>query len=185
MMDEILLEAEEKMEAALSHLASELQSLRTGRANVHLLDHIKVIYYGTETPLNQLATIGAPEATLLTITPFDPNSLRDIEKAILASNLGLTPGNDGRIIRLPIPPLTQERRIEMAKQVSRMAEETKTAVRNVRRHANDRLKAIEKEHQITEDQLHDAIEDTQKLTDDYSKKIDTIADKKKSEIMNI
>jgi ribosome recycling factor len=184
-MDEVLLEAEEKMEGAVEHLVQELGSLRTGRANVHLLDNVKVNYYGTETPLNQLSTIGAPEPTLLTIVPFDPNVLGDIEKAIHRSGLGLNPNNDGKIIRLPIPPLTEERRAEMAKLVAKLGEDAKTSVRNVRRHANDRIKAAEKSKDLSEDLMHDALNDIQELTDNYIEKIDELIEKKKSEIMQV
>ena len=184
-LDEVMLETEEKMDAAIDHLMKEFSSMRTGRANVHLLDNVKVDYYGTETPLNQLATISAPEATLLTIAPFDPGSLGEIEKGIHRSGLGLNPANDGKIIRLPIPPLTEERRAEMAKLIGKMAEEAKTAVRNIRRNANESVKALEKDKELSEDQMHDAINDVQELTDNHIKKIDEVAENKKQEIMQV
>lgn len=185
MTEEILLEAEEKMESAIDHLTKELMSMRTGRANIHLLDNVKVNYYGTDTPLNQLATIGAPEPTLLVVAPFDPNSLSEIEKAIHRSGLGLNPANDGKLIRLPIPALTEERRNEMAKLVAKMGEETKTAIRNVRRHANDAIKAAEKNKELSEDLMHDALNDAQELTDTYVKKVDGLVENKQEEILQV
>ena len=184
-VEELLMDAEEKMEGAVTHLVQEFSGMRTGRANVHLLDSVKVDYYGTETPLNQLATIHAPEATLLTVAPFDPKVLGDVEKAIAKSNLGVNPMNDGKLIRLPIPPLTEERRLEMAKICSGMGEVAKTAIRNVRRHANDAAKALEKDKEVSEDIMHDTINDIQTLTDDYIKKVDDLIDHKKAEISQV
>ena len=184
-MDEILMEAEEKMEGAIEHLRKEFAGMRTGRANIHLLDGIKVDYYGAETPLNQLATIGAPDPTLLTIAPFDPGSITEIEKAIQKSNLGVNPANDGKIVRLPIPPLTEERRKEMAKMCAKMGEESKTVVRNVRRDANDNAKKLEKDKEVSEDQMHDGLAEIQTLTDKFIKVVDEVVKVKKEEIMQV
>lgn len=185
MSEEVLLEAEESMDKAIDHLSREYSTMRTGRASVHLLDNIKVCYYGADTPLNQLATVSAPEPSLITIAPFDPGVLGEIEKAIHKSGLGLNPGNDGRLIRLPIPPLTEERRREMAKTCSKMGEEAKTAIRNTRRDANDALKKAEKNKELSEDLMHDAIAEVQKLTDDYIKKVDGLVKKKQDEVMQV
>lgn len=184
-MDEVILEAEEKMQASVDHLIKEFAAMRTGRASVHLLDNVRVSYYGAETPLNQLATISTPDASLLMIAPFDPTSIAEIEKAIHKSGLGLNPTSDGRVVRLPIPPLTEERRTELAKLASSMAEETKTSIRNHRRDANDAIKGAEKNKEISEDDEHRYFEEVQKLTDDFIKKIDEIAEKKKKEVMQV
>lgn len=184
-MQKVMKEAENKMKKAVEHLIHEFSTVRTGRANVHLLDGIKVDYYGSATPLNQLATVSAPEASLLTISPFDPSSLGNIEKAIQASDLGLNPANDGKLIRLPIPPLTEERRMELTKLVAKMAEEAKTSVRNVRRTANDEIKDLEKDKELSEDQMHDALNEIQELTDKYIEKVDEITEAKKEEIMKV
>jgi ribosome recycling factor len=184
-VEELMMESEEKMEGALDHLVGEFSAMRTGRANIHVLDGVKVDYYGTETPLSQLATIHAPEATLITVSPFDRNVLGDVEKAIMASNLGINPMNDGKLIRLPIPPLTEERRVEMAKLCSKMGEVAKTAVRNVRRHSNETAKSLEKDKEVSEDIMHDTMNDVQTMTDDYIKKIDSLVDHKQAEIMQV
>jgi ribosome recycling factor len=182
---EVIEEAELEMESAVEHLTREYAGMRTGRASVHLLDHVKVNYYGTDTPLNQLATISAPEATLLVISPFDPSSMAEIEKAIHRSGLGLTPSNDGRVIRLPVPPLTEERRAELAKLAAKSAEDTKTSIRNHRREANDKIKAAQKNKVIGEDDEHRHYDRVQKLTDDYIKKVDEMAERKKKEIIQV
>lgn len=184
-MEEILKSAKERMDAAIAHLTMEFSSMRTGRASVHLLDNIKVNYYGTETPLNQLATIAAPEASLLTIAPFDPNSVGEIEKAIHRSGLGLTPSSDGKVVRLAIPPLTEERRAELAKLAAKLGEDAKTAVRNVRRDTNEHFKNAEKNHEISEDNYHDYLNEVQELTDEHIKKVDTLVENKKTEIMHV
>lgn len=184
-MDETIKSTRQENEEAIAHLIMEFSSMRTGRANVHVLDSIRVNYYGTETPLIQLATISAPDPTLLTIAPFDPNSMEEIEKAIHRSNLGLNPTNDGRLIRLPIPPLTEERRAEMAKIVAGHGEETKTSVRNHRRDANEALKKAEKNKEYSEDQFHDKLEEIQNVTDEFIAKIDTLVTNKKNEIMQV
>ena len=182
---EVMEEAELEMESAVDHLLKEFAGMRTGRASVHLLDNVRVSYYGTETPLNQLATISAPEPTLLVIAPYDPTSIAEIEKAVHRSGLGLTPTNDGRVVRLPVPPLTEERRTELSKLAAKYAEETKTSVRNHRRDANEKIKTAKKNKNIGEDEEHRHYEEVQRLTDDYIKKIDEIAERKKAEIMQI
>lgn len=184
-MKEILQKTKKHMHTSIEHLTRELAGLRTGRASVHLLDSVRVNYYGAETPLNQLATIGMPDPSLLTIAPFDPSSIEEIEKAIHRSGLGLNPANDGRLIRLPIPPLTEERRAELAKLVSRLGEEAKTAIRNVRREANDAVKAAEKNKEISEDDEHRYFDEVQKLTDDFIKKTDELIGIKKKEVMQV
>jgi ribosome recycling factor len=180
--DDILLEVEEKMEAAAEYLRKELRGIRTGRASVGLVDHIKVEYYGSPTDLRQLATISTPDATLIVIKPFDPNSLRDIERAIQTSNLGITPSTDGKVIRLTIPPLSGERRLQLTGQVKKMAEASRVAIRNARRDGNKEIERQEKASETTEDQAKDAKDETQRLTDEYEKKVTDILDAKIKEI---
>ncbi|HXF04690.1 MAG TPA: ribosome recycling factor [Blastocatellia bacterium] len=183
MIKEILRDARSRMEAAVEDCRRKLASLRTGRASTSILDHITVEYYGVPTPLNQVAQLHAPEPTLLTIQPYDPSLLGAIERAILASDLGLTPSNDGRIIRIPIPPLTEERRRHLAKIVGDVAEEHRTAIRNIRRDANDRLKKLLKEKAISEDDERKAIEEVQKLTDAHIVRVNELARAKEEEIL--
>src|SRR5215472_5646846 len=168
-------ESKSKMESIVEDARRKLASVRTGRASVNLLDNIVVDYYGTPTPLNQIAAINAPEAALLTIQPWDQTALAAIEKAIQSSDLGINPSNDGKIIRIPIPPLTEERRKQLAKVVNEMAEEHKTAVRNVRRDANDKLKKMLKDKELSEDDEKKALDEIQKLTDGYISKIADLA----------
>lgn len=185
MSKEQIKEAEVRMEKAIDALNRELATLRAGRANPSLLEKITVEYYGAPTPLNQLATISVPEARMLTIQPFDKSSINDMERAILKSDLGLTPSNDGTIIRITIPPLTEERRKELVKLVKKFAEEGKVAVRNIRRDVNDELKKIQKEGEITEDELRRSTDEVQKVTDKFIVKIDDIVTKKEKEIMEV
>ncbi len=159
--------------------------LGAGRANPALLDRITVEYYGTETPLNQLANITAPEARVINISPWDSKSLPAIEKAIQKSDLGMNPSNDGKIIRLVVPQLTEERRKDLVKSVKKLAEEARVAVRNIRRDANDNLKKLKKDSEITEDELKKSEEDTQKMTDKYIKEIDKLGEVKEKEIMEV
>lgn len=173
----------EKMEAALEHLRKELAGIRTGRASLALLDNIRVNYYGNTTPLKQVATLSIPESRQITIQPWDVGQIGEIEKAILASDLGLTPANDGKIIRLTLPPLTEERRRELVKIAKKVGEDSKVAVRNLRRDANEALKALGKEASLSEDQLKKEQDLTQKLTDQTIHKIDEIISKKESEIL--
>jgi ribosome recycling factor len=175
----------DRMEAALEHLKRELGGLRTGRASLALLDGIKVDYYGTPTPLKQVANLGVPESRLITIQPWEPSLIKEIEKAIQASGLGLTPANDGKIIRLPIPPLTEERRKDLIKLCKKHAEESKVAIRNVRREGNEEFKHLQKESKLSEDELRKAEVEVQKLTDQYVQKVDQLLKKKEEEIMEI
>lgn len=185
MLKEVTKEAKSRMESAIEDVRRKLGTVRTGRASVSLLDNITVEYFGTPTPLTQVANVSAPEPQLLTVQPWDPTVLGTIEKAIQASDLGINPSNDGRVIRIPIPPLTQERRKQLAKVVSNIAEEHRTAVRNLRREANERLKKLLKDKKITEDEEKNGLEDVQKLTDSYIEKINELAKTKESEIMTV
>jgi len=185
MIDEVKEEAKEKMGKSINSLTSELKKIRTGRASLSLLDDIKVEYYGTMTPLNQLATLSVPESRLITIQPWDVSSVNSIEKAILKSNLGLTPSNDGKIIRIAIPPLTEERRKDIVKQVNKMCEDYRVAIRNIRRDANDMLKQLKKDGDASEDDVFKAQEDIQKLTDEHIKQIDDIYKEKEKEILEL
>lgn len=181
--DEILLDAEERMDKALSVLREELRGIRTGRASPALVDTLRVEYYGSPTPLRQLATISAPDAQSLLIKPFDPGCLKDIEKAILASGLGLAPNNDGKVIRLNIPPMSGEQRTKMTTRVKKLAEETKVAIRNIRRDGNKSFDAAEKAKEMTEDDRDAGKEEMQKLTDAYEAKVEDLIEKKIKEIM--
>ncbi len=185
MNKETLAEAEEKMKAALTALEHNLSTIRTGRASPALIERLMVDYYGTPTPLQQLATISAPEPRLLTVKPFDVSGLKNIERAILASDLGLTPNNDGKIIRLNIPPLTEERRKELIKVVHHRLEESKVAVRNIRRALHEDLREFEKEKEISEDDLKRGEADLQKLTDKFMSKIDEIGARKETEVKEV
>ena len=185
MVKESLLEAENKMKGAEKNLEESLATLRTGRASPVLVEKLLVDYYDVPTPLMQLATISAPEPRLLAIKPFDPTSIKSIEKGILASDLGLTPSNDGKIIRLSIPPLTEDRRKELVKVVHHRAEETRIAIRNVRRDTHNDLREFEKEKLISEDELKRGEEDLQKLTDRYIEKVEEAVQRKEKEIMEV
>jgi ribosome recycling factor len=185
MPKQVISSAKEKMIKAIHAYSRELASIRAGRASASLLDRITVDYYGAPTPVNQLAGISTPEARLLVIQPYDKSILNEIERAILKSDLGLNPSNDGSIIRIAIPQLTEERRKELAKVVKKESEEAKVAVRNIRRDANDDLKKLEKNGDITEDALHGYSEDIQKLTDEHIAKIDQITKDKEKEIMEV
>lgn len=185
MIEDIKSEARERMGKTIVSLKNELKKIRTGRASLNIFDDIRVDYYGVQTPLNQMATLAVPESRLITIQPWDASVLKEIEKAILKSNLGLTPSNDGKIIRISIPPLTEERRREIVKQVNKMCEEYRVAVRNIRRDANDMLKDLKKDGDISEDELFKAQESTQKYTDDHVKMIDEIFKQKEKEILEV
>ena len=184
-MKEQLKKAEEKMQKSLAALDKEFGAIRAGRANPAILDKIVVEYYGAPTPLNQMAAISAPEARTLLISPGDATTLKSIEKAILASDLGINPNNDGKAIRLNFPPLTEERRKELAKDIHKMGEECKVAVRSIRRDTMEKLKVMKKNGELTEDDLKDGEKDTQKLTDKYVKDIDGMTEKKVKEIMEL
>lgn len=185
MPTEVMDNAKERMENAIGALTRELASIRAGRANSSLLDRITVEYYGVPTPINQVAGVSVPEARLLVIQPYDKTILGEIEKAIMKSDIGITPSNDGNLIRLAIPTLTEERRKDIVKTVKKEAEDSKVTIRNVRRDANDEFKKLEKTSDITEDELHRNGEEIQKLTDAYIKRIDEVAKEKEDEIMEI
>ncbi len=181
-MDEILMEVEEGMESAVDYFAGELRGIRTGRASSGLVEHIKVDYYGSPTDLRQLATISTPEANLIVIKPFDPGSVKDIERAIQASDLGITPSSDGKVIRLSVPPLSGERRQQLVSQVKKMAEAARVAVRNARRDGNKEADKQQKGGDITEDDASKGKDDIQELTKKYEEKINHLLDNKVQEI---
>ncbi len=184
-VDGILKDAEQKMKSAVTHAQDELASIRSGRANPRLLDRVMVDYYGTKVALNQLASFSVPEPRLLVIQPFDRGSMASIEKGIMISDLGLTPSNDGNVIRLTFPPLTEERRRDLTKMAHQRAEDGRVAVRNVRRHAKDTLERMEREHEISEDDLHRSEKELQRATDQYVSEIDRILEHKERELMEV
>ncbi len=185
MVKDALFEAEDRMKGAITALEEDLATIRTGRASPALVERLNVEYYGTPTPLMQLATISAPEPRLLTIRPFDPASIKDIERSIQSSDLGLTPSNDGKIIRLMIPALTEERRLELVRVVKNRAEEARVSVRNVRRDTQNDIRDFEREKLISEDDLKRGEEDLQKLTDRYVEKINEICEQKEKEVLEV
>jgi ribosome recycling factor len=185
MLDNILLETEDKMDKTLQFLQQELAGLRTGKAHPSLVDTITVDYYGTPTRLRDIANISTPEPRLIVISPFDPSSLGLIEKAIIAANIGITPMNDGRLIRVPIPELSEERRKEMVKMAGRTTEEQRVAIRNIRRDANDQVKGLQKKGDITEDERDSALDDIQKSTDEHIGKMDELLASKEEEILEV
>ena len=185
MIDDALLDATERMEKAAEALRRDLATIRTGRASPALVEHLKVDYYGTPTPLNQLATISTPEARLIVVQPWDRGSIGAVEKAILKSDIGLNPSNDGTVIRLAIPQLTEERRRDIAKQVRKRVEDARVAVRNIRRDCHDNIRRLEHEHEISQDDLHRAETDLQKLTDDHVKEIDKVGHDKEEEVLAV
>jgi ribosome recycling factor len=185
MLDDIFADTHDRMEKALDSLERDFKKLRTGRASVSLVDGIRVTYYGTPTSLSQVATLTIPDPRTIMIQPWDNSIISEIEKAILKSELGLTPMNDGKVIRINIPPLTTERRRELVKVVKKMAEETKVAVRNIRRDANDMIKDLKKDKEISEDEQFRAQEETQKVTDEFIKRIDGLYTLKEKEILEI
>lgn len=185
MIDDILKDTTQKMHEVVERVGHVLQTLRTGRASLSLLDGVKVDYYGTPTPLNQVATLSVPDPTLIVAQPWDPSTISLIEKAIRASDLGLNPANDGKVVRIPVPPLTEDRRKEMAKKVHTYAEEARTAIRQVRRDANEHVKKLQKDKKVSEDDERRAHEKVQKLTDDHIKMVDDLASKKEKEILAI
>ena len=185
MLNEVLNNAESHMKKTIENFKKELSSLRTGRASVTIFDSVKVDYYGSMMPINQVATVSAPDATMIMISPFDASSIGAIEKAILSSDLGLNPNNDGKIIRVPIPPLTEERRRALAKKVGEYSENSKIAVRNIRRDARDDVKDLLKEKMISEDEEKKGYDDIQKLTDRYIDDISEISKKKEKDVMQV
>ncbi len=185
MIEDIKDEASDKMTKTLTALQGELKKIRTGRASLNIFDDIRVDYYGAMTPLNQMATLAVPESRLITIQPWDASVIKDIEKAILKANLGLTPTNDGKIIRITIPPLTEDRRKDIVRQVNRVCEEFRVAIRNVRRDANEMLKELKKEGEASEDDVFKAQDQIQKITDEHIKKIDEMYKEKEKEVLEL
>jgi len=184
-MNDVLIETEKKMKGAVEAFQGELIALRTGRASLALVDGITVDYYGSQTPLNQVAALSVPDPTTITIAPWEPKVLAEIEKALLRSNLGLTPNNDGKVVRLNIPALTEERRKDLVKVAHEVAEEARNEIRQIRREGNDSIKDLEKNKEISEDQMHDGQEQVQKLTDNYVGRVNDILEKKEEEIMEV
>ena len=184
-MEGIKKNLEERSKKTISVLKEELNTVRAGRANAALLDKVMVDYYGTPTPLKNLSNISVPDPRTLLISPFDPKSIHEIEKAINIANIGINPSNDGKCVRLVIPQVTEERRKELTKTVKKMGEDCKVAIRNLRRDANDDLKKLEKNHEITEDNLKKALDDVQKATDKTIKEIDQVVAEKEKEIMEV
>ncbi len=184
-MNAVLKDVEQRMIGAVEAYQAELAKLRTGRASLALIDGITVDYYGSQTPLNQVAALSVPDPTTITIAPWEPKVLAEVEKAILRSNLGLTPNNDGKVVRLNIPALTEERRKELAKVAHEVAETSRNEIRQIRRDGNDRIKKLEGDKEISEDQMHDGQEQVQKLTDTYVEKVNSILKKKEEEVMEV
>jgi ribosome recycling factor len=184
-VQKVYADLEKKMNVSLDAFRKELNSIRTGRASLALLDGISVQYYGVSTPLNQVATLAVPESRLITIQPWDSSVIGEVEKAILKSDLGLTPSSDGRVIKIPIPALTEERRKQLARLVKKLGEECKVAIRNVRREGNEDVKNLEKDKKISEDELRRAQDQVQKLTDKYIAMADQVSAQKEKEVMEI
>lgn len=185
MIKEISKDTKSRMDKVIEDFRHKLASIRTGRASTNILDNVVVEAYGSEMPLNQVATINAPEAALLTVQPFDPSLMNAIDKAIRGADLGLNPGNDGKLMRIPIPPLTEERRKKLAKSIHEMAEEHKTATRNIRRDANEKMKKALKDKTISEDEERGGLDEVQKLTDQFIAKLGELAKHKEDEIMKV
>ncbi|GAB3069986.1 ribosome recycling factor [Salinicoccus sesuvii] len=185
MSESVLKDTKSKMQKSLDNLSRELAAIRTGRANSNMLDRVTVDYYGAQTPVNQLAGISVPEARMITVTPYDKGSVDDVLKAIQQADLGVNPTSDGTMIRITVPQLTEERRKEFVKDARKEGESAKVAVRNVRRDANDELKSLQKDGELTEDDLKGYTEDVQQLTNDYIEKIDKMCDEKESSIMEV
>jgi ribosome recycling factor len=184
-IQDVLDAAEERMDETVSYLRSELNTIRAGRATPAMLDNVKVDYYGSMTPLNQVASVSAPQADLLVVQPYDRNALNDIERAIMKANLGLNPSNDGEKIRIPIPPLSEERRKELARTARERAEEAKISIRNIRRDTKDTIGKAIKEHTLSEDVQYGAEEDLQEITDVHTAKVDALVERKQKEIMKV
>jgi ribosome recycling factor len=184
-LKELFVQLKTRMDKAVEDFRKEMAAVRTGRASVHMLDGVQVDYYGSLMPLNQIAQVHAPEAQLITVQPFDPTSLGAIEKAIRSGDLGLNPMNDGKMIRVPVPPLTEERRRDMVKHLHRVLEEHRTAVRNIRRDGNDAIKKTLKDKKITEDDERRALDEIQRLTDDEIKKMEELSKGKEKEVMTV
>jgi ribosome recycling factor len=185
MIKPVLDDLKKRMEKTIEDFQRELATIRTGRASISLLDHVMVNYYGTPTPINQVASLSVPEPTTILIQPWDTSVIGEVEKAILTSDLGINPTNDGKVIRLPIPPLTEERRKQLAKVVKNVAEQHRVAVRQIRHEGNDRLKKLLKDKKISEDDERNGLKKIQELTDTYIKKIDTMAKAKEDEVLKV
>lgn len=185
MIDAVHKETKDRMVKTIDALKKELQRVRTGRASANMLDSVKVDYYGTLTPLSQMASVSVPESRLITVQPWDATALKEIEKGILKANVGLTPSNDGKIIRISVPPLTEDRRKEIVKMVNKTCEEFKVAVRNIRRDANEVVKGLKKDGEVSEDQQNKALEKIQVMTDDHIKLIDAVYREKEKEVLDI
>ncbi len=184
-LKELSADLKRRMDQAVATFQASLASTRTGRASVHMLDQIKVDYYGTPTPISQIAQLSAPEAQLILISPWDPTVLKEIEKSIQASDLGFNPISDGKVIRIPVPPMTEERRRDVVKHVNKVLEEHRTAVRNVRRDGNDALKKLAKDKKISEDEEKRALEEVQKMTDEEIRRMEELSRKKEAEVMQV
>lgn len=174
-----------RMDSAVADFQASLASTRTGRASAHMLDQVKVDYYGTPMPINQIAQLSTPEAQLIMVSPYDPSVLKEIEKAIQASDLGFNPMSDGKIIRVPVPPMTEERRRDVCKHLHKLLEEHRTAIRNVRRDGNEALKKLSKEKKISEDEEKRALEEVQKMTDDEIRRMEELSQRKEAEVMQV
>ena len=184
-LKELNADLKRRMDQAVATLQASLASTRTGRASVHMLDQIKVDYYGTQTPISQLAQVSTPEAQMIVISPWDPTVIKEIEKALRSSDLGFNPISDGKLLRIPVPPMTEERRRDVCKHVNRILEEQRTAVRNVRRDGNDALKKLAKDKKISEDEEKRSLEEIQKLTDEEIRRMEELTRKKEAEVMQI
>ncbi len=185
MVKDILRELEKKMKVSSEHFRKDLSKLRTGRANISIFEDIKVDYYGNQTPINQVATLGVPDPTLITVQPWDPSTLEEIDKAIRAADLGLNPVNDGKMLKIPIPPLDEERRQEIAKHIKKVLEDEKTALRVMRRESKEGIEKLEEEKEITEDDKFWGYDKLQEVTDEYTMKIEEIANAKEKEILEV
>jgi ribosome recycling factor len=184
-VQDVIKDTKPKMEAVIEDFKRRLSNVRTGRATVGLLDTVQVDYYGTSTPLSQMASVAVPEPQLITVQPWDMSQVNAVEKAIIAANLGLNPSNDGKVIRLPVPPLNEERRKQLAKQVHEIAEDHRVAVRNIRHASNDALKKMQKDKVVSEDEERSGLDEVQKLTNTYISKIDELSKNKETEIMSV
>jgi len=184
-LKDLNLDLRRRMDQAVATFQASLASTRTGRASVHMLDQVKVDYYGTPTPISQMAQVSAPEAQLILIAPWDPTVLKDMEKAIQAADLGLNPMSDGKVLRIPVPPMTEDRRRDVCKHINKVLEEHRTAVRNVRRDGNDALKKLAKDKKIGEDEEKRALEEVQKMTDEEIRRMEELSRKKEAEVMQV
>ncbi len=184
-LKELNVDLKRRMDQSVATFQASLASTRTGRASVHMLDQVKVDYYGTHTPINQLAQLSAPEPQMILIAPWDPNILKEIEKSIRVADLGFNPISDGKVLRIPVPPMTEERRREVVKHLNKVLEEHRTAVRNVRRDGNEALKKLAKEKKISEDEEKRALEEVQKMTDEEIRRMEELSHKKEAEVMQV